>query len=201
MSDGSGGAIDLGPAGAGPVRVAILSDTHGWVDPRVLDVVSGCDLAVHGGDIGSAGVIARLRPRLGRVWAVSGNNDVPAKWPASDRDLLDRLPELLDLPLPGGRLVAVHGHRTAARDRHERLRRRFPEARLLVYGHSHRLILDLDSQPWVVNPGAAGHDRTFGGPSCLVLHAGLDLWRLETFRFGPSNTPSRTFGRPRRADL
>lgn len=163
--------------------MAILSDTHGWVDPRILEVVASCDLAVHGGDIGSAGVIARLRPRLGRVWAVRGNNDIPAKWPELDRDLLDRLPERLDLDLPGGRLVVVHGHRGRARDRHERLRRRFPGARLLVYGHSHKLVLDLDSEPWVVNPGAAGHDRTFGGPSCLVLQAGLDLWHLETFRF------------------
>ena len=189
----AGGAWD-GAAGAGRVQVAILSDTHGWVDPRVLAVVADCDLAVHGGDIGSADIIARLRPRLGRVWAVRGNNDVPAKWPESDRDLLDRLPERLDLDLPGGRLVVVHGHRLRARDRHERLRQRFPDARLLVYGHSHRLVLDLDSKPWVANPGAAGRDRTFGGASCLVLHARQDLWRLETFRFGAGGGPPHRLG-------
>lgn len=189
------------PTGADPVRVAILSDTHGWVDPRILAVVADCDLAVHGGDIGSAEVIARLRPRSGRVWAVSGNNDVPAKWPALDRDLLARLPARLHLDLPGGRLVVVHGHRTRARDRHERLRQRFPEARLVIYGHSHRLVLDLDAKPWVVNPGAAGRDRTHGGPSCLVLRAGLDGWILESVRFdspgacgGPRAAPRSVAG-------
>jgi putative phosphoesterase len=193
-SGSTSGAGDR-PAGARSVRVAILSDTHGWVDPRIIEVVADCDLAVHGGDIGSAEVIARLRPRSGRVWAVSGNNDVPAKWPPSDRDLLDRLPARLGLDLPGGRLAVVHGHRIRARDRHERLRQRFPEARLVIYGHSHRLILDLDAQPWVANPGAAGRDRTQGGPSCLVLRAGLDGWILETVRFGSPGAP----GRPRTA--
>lgn len=168
------------------VRVAILADTHGWVDPRILEVVAGCDLAIHGGDVGRAAVLAALRPASGHVHAVSGNNDIPSKWPESDRDLLARLPERLELALPGGRLVAVHGHRIPARDRHARLRERFPDARLVVYGHSHRLVLDLDAQPWVANPGAAGHDRTFGGPSCLVLLAGPDRWHLECVRFRPA---------------
>jgi uncharacterized protein len=180
---GSPVATDAGSGDTETLRVAILADTHGWVDPRVLAVVAECDLAVHAGDIGSAWVIARLRPLQGRVWAVSGNNDVPSRWPESDRDLLASLPERLDLALPGGRLVAVHGHRMPARDRHARLRRRFPDARLLVYGHSHRLVLDLDCEPWVVNPGAAGRTRTHGGPSCLVLSAGRDGWQLESVRF------------------
>ncbi len=197
-SGSASGAAD-GLAGADPLRVAILADTHGWVDPRILAVVAECDLAVHGGDIGSASVIARLRPRLGRIWAVSGNNDVPAKWPERDRDLLDRLPERLELDLPGGRLVVVHGHRVRARDRHERLRQRFPESRLLVYGHSHRLVLDLDAQPWVVNPGAAGRDRTYGGPSCLVLCAGRDCWSLETIRFASPGARGDPRAAPRRS--
>lgn len=166
-----------------PVRVAILSDTHGWVDPRVLALVAGCDLAVHGGDIGNALVLAQLRPRLGAVLAVRGNNDSPAKWPAADRDVVAGLPEKIEVRLPGGDLIAIHGHRTAAKGRHERLRRRFPQARVLVYGHSHQLVLDQEAMPWIANPGAAGRDRTHGGPSCLVLIADTDCWRFEVYRF------------------
>jgi putative phosphoesterase len=191
----SGCDADTGALDAVPVRVAILADTHGWVDPRVLDVVAGCDLAIHGGDVGGASVLAALRPRSGHVRAVLGNNDVPSKWPESERDLLTGLPASLDISLPGGRLVAVHGHRIPARDRHARLRERFPDARLLVYGHSHRLVLDLDAEPWVVNPGAAGHVRTYGGPSCLVLSASLGDWRLETFRFRPVGGSRRHLGK------
>jgi hypothetical protein len=35
-------------------RVAILADTHGFLDPRVAEQVAECDLAIHAGDIGGA---------------------------------------------------------------------------------------------------------------------------------------------------
>lgn len=168
------------------VRVALLSDTHGALDPRVQEVVSGCDLALHGGDIGHAAILAQLQPRLGRVLAVFGNNDVARKWPEEDRRLLVHLPEWLELALPGGLLVLIHGHQIPARDRHRLLRGRFPAARAIVYGHSHRLVADLTAIPWVLNPGAAGRSRTHGGPSCQVLNATVGEWSVETHRFALS---------------
>ena len=168
------------------VRVAILADTHGFTDPRVAALVAECDLAVHGGDIGSAAVLADLRPRTGRVVAVAGNNDLPHKWPEAERSLLAALPEVAEVPLPGGALLVTHGHRLPARGRHERLRRRFPRARAIVYGHSHRLAADLDALPWVLNPGAGGRARTYGGPSCMVLTASDRAWELQVRRFEPS---------------
>jgi phosphoesterase, MJ0936 family len=172
------------------VRVALISDTHGAFDPRLREIVEGCDLALHGGDIGHAAILSQLQPRLGRVLAVFGNNDVAHKWPEEDRRLLVHLPEWLEQPLPGGSLVLIHGHQVPARRRHALLRARFPEARAIVYGHSHRLETDLDAQPWVLNPGAAGRSRTHGGPSCLVLIAESDEWRIERYRF-PLSGPRR----------
>lgn len=145
--------------------------------------MADCDLAVHGGDIGNAGVLERLRPRQGRVIAVTGNNDLPRKWPLEQQHFLDNLREHEDLELPGGMLAIIHGHQTAAGNRHERLRRRFPRARAIIYGHSHRLIADRDREPWVLNPGAAGRARTFGGPSCMVLDATEQHWELRIERF------------------
>ena len=166
-----------------PVRVALLADTHGALDARIAAEVARCDYAVHAGDVGNAGVLAALRPQLGLV-AVRGNNDTPAKWPREDQGLLAALPTTESLTLPGGTLVVVHGHRAGGVDqRHARLRKQFPEARAVVYGHSHRLVCDRDAQPWVLNPGAAGRARTFGGPSCLILLAGPRVWRVEVQRF------------------
>jgi len=199
MTDAPATRAAAGPAAApgdpAPVRVAILADTHGWVDPRVLAVVADCDLAVHGGDIGNAAVMACLQPRHGPVWAARGNNDRPADWPSADRAILDRLPGWAEVSLPGGTLVVIHGHQTPARGRHERLRRRFPHARALVYGHSHRLLLDQEALPWVLNPGAAGRTRTHGGPSCLVLSAGADCWTIRIFRFAPTSQFARKAAR------
>ena len=168
------------------VRVAILGDTHGVLDPRVATAVSACEFAVHTGDVGSGKVIADMRPRGGVVLSVRGNNDVPAKWPPQDHGLLDRLPAEAGLVLPGGLLVVVHGDRAGSvKNRHAWLRRRYPDARAIAYGHSHRQVCDDAELPWVLNPGAAGRARTYGGPSLIVLHAGVRIWRLETRRFEP----------------
>lgn len=171
-------------SGRTPLRVAILSDTHGALDARVAEVVSRCDCAVHAGDIGNAAVLAALRPRSGQVLAVRGNNDTAAKWPPADHAVLDTLPDSTLLELPGGSLAVVHGHRAGGTaGRHARLRRQFPAARAVVYGHSHRLVCDQNDPVWVLNPGAAGRARTFGGPSCLILQAGSRVWRVEVLRF------------------
>jgi putative phosphoesterase len=163
----------------------MLADTHGDLDTRVEALVRECDLAVHGGDIGNAEVLERLCPRQGRVVAVAGNNDSPDKWPPDQSPVLAQLREHEELMLPGGTLVLIHGHQIAARHRHERLRRRFPQARAIVYGHSHRLVAECDAEPWVLNPGAAGRARTFGGPSCMVLDAAEHHWALRIARFEP----------------
>lgn len=166
------------------LRVAIVSDTHGIVDARIVDCVRRCDYAVHAGDVGNAGVLAALRPRLETIFAVRGNNDVASKWPPADADVLAALPEIACVELPGGVLVVTHGHRAgSARERHTRLRRQFPQARAIAYGHSHRLVCDQDEPIWVLNPGAAGCSRTFGGPSCLLLEASRRCWKVEVLRF------------------
>jgi uncharacterized protein len=60
------------------VKVGIVSDTHGFVDPRVIEALAGCEIVVHGGDVGSTEVIEALEQVCPRVIAVVGNNDVPS---------------------------------------------------------------------------------------------------------------------------
>ena len=167
------------------IRVAILSDTHGYLDPRIAQVAADCDYAVHAGDIGGRAVAEALRPGRAALF-VRGNNDVASKWPRCERAWLESIPWEAELTLPGGRLVVVHGHRAGApAGRHERLRREYPEARLLAYGHSHRQCVDRSARPWIVNPGAAGRARTFGGPSYVLLIASERHWRLLPKRLAP----------------
>ena len=166
------------------LRIALLSDTHNAVDRRIVEVVEGCDLVVHAGDIGSPEVLAQLLPKSGRVFAVRGNNDTPDQWPKDTAHCLRILPDYLSLDVPGGVIVVVHGHRVRpAYRRHESLRERHPEARAIVYGHTHRLVVDDAANPWVLNPGAAGYTRTHGAPSCLVLTATPSDWRVDIHAF------------------
>ena len=167
--------------------VAIISDTHGCLNERIADVVNQCDIAIHAGDIGNTDVIQAMRPKTGQVYAVKGNNDVASKWPADQHSVLAQLQEFITLDLPGGQLAVIHGHKqNPVVARHallrKMLRKTHPTARLIVYGHSHRLCIDQDHSPWVVNPGAAGKARTYGGPSCVVLHVSPDNWHLDSIR-------------------
>lgn len=166
------------------VKVLIVADTHGHLDPRIAALAGEVDTVVHAGDVGHAGVLESLAGSKRRVVAVRGNNDTPRHWGESDMERLDALSAEAYLTLPGGTLVVTHGDAVLpAAKRHQRLRARYPDARLVIYGHSHRLGIDQEAQPWVANPGAAGRARTYGGPSCLLLEATMDDWRLQSRRF------------------
>lgn len=172
------------------MRFGILSDTHGVLNSDVANVLSNCDCILHAGDIGNAGVLKTLGWPGADVHAVLGNNDVRHKWPDTDHAELERLPESICLNLPGGKLVMEHGHRIwDTRNYHGRLRRKHPDAKLIIYGHTHVQVVDIEETPWVANPGAAGRQRTKLGPSCMVLdvkgfgeHARWDLTPLRFTR-------------------
>ena len=165
------------------MRVLIVSDTHGQLDARIAALARECDLVVHAGDVGNATVLEALHAGGAKVVAVRGNNDVASKWPRAERAVLDALDDEALVDLPGGLLIAVHGDRYAPATRHARLRREYSDARAIVYGHSHRLVIDDAATPWILNPGAAGRARTYGGPTCLVLEAHAKSWRVEPRRF------------------
>lgn len=167
------------------MRVLLLADTHGVLDARIAELAQDCALAVHAGDIGSSTVLDTLARASGRVLAVRGNNDVPGKWHGSSGDLAT-LPVTLDVFLPGGVLAVNHGDAYPAARRTVRLRAAHGDARAVLCGHSHRLLQDFSSKPWVLNPGAAGRARTGGGPSCLLLEASSQQWRVSVFRCAPS---------------
>ena len=58
----------------GPLRIGLISDTHGLLRPEALAWLAGCDHTVHAGDIGDAGILQQLRV-LAPLTAVRGNND------------------------------------------------------------------------------------------------------------------------------
>lgn len=162
-------------------RLALVSDTHGQLAAGLAAGIAAAepDLIVHAGDVGGSEVLAALAA-VAPVCAVAGNNDDAAHWGGDEPALLEALPHVRELGLAGGTLVVVHGHqcRAAAR-RHGWLRRRFAGARAIVYGHSHRRVIDDAATPVVVNPGAGGRARAFGGAGWLLLSVGDD-WHFET---------------------
>lgn len=162
------------------VTLGLIGDTHGTLDGHLLPRLADMDVIVHAGDLLDPAELGRLTPLTGHVVAVRGNNDTPGQWPAGTEALLANLPDLARILLPGGWLVVEHGHQVnPARHRHERLRQRHPEARAILYGHTHHRVIDTEAEPWVLNPGAAGRLRAYGGTGFLKLTATASGWHVE----------------------
>ncbi len=172
------------------IRIIIISDTHGFIDPRILELVKGCDAAIHAGDIGSKEVLESLRSQCRCLFAVSGNNDLECKWDPAESETVRSLRPVHTIALPGGLITVEHGHTIRdTRRYHEVLRRRYPNSRAVVYGHTHARVIDRSESPWIINPGASGRVRTRGGPPCLILEATSVSWAVTEHCF-PNVTAS-----------
>ena len=133
-----------------PATVLILADTHipGFRRelPAALDpFLERCDAVLHGGDVTDPAVLDRLAT-FAPVHAVTGNMDGPdiAAWGA---------PQRLELEVGGVAVAMVHDG-GAAQGRPARLRRWFPAAELVVYGHSHAPEIVRTEGVTIVNPGS-----------------------------------------------
>ena len=137
------------------MRVAVISDTHSprhWkrCPPAVARALEGVDLILHAGDVCLAETLVELE-QFAPVRAVLGNNDGPdvAEWGA---------PETLELELEGLRVAMTHdsGARTG---RGARLKRLFPTAELVVFGHSHIPWDEVYAGQRAFNPGSPTDKR------------------------------------------
>jgi putative phosphoesterase len=114
-------------------RLAVISDTHlprgrRELPARCVELLRAADAILHAGDLVTVGVLEELRAIGPRVHAVCGNVDEVA--------LAHLLPAELELDLDGARIAMLHDSGAAA-GRMERMRRRFPDADAVVFGHSH----------------------------------------------------------------
>ena len=145
------------------MRIVVLSDTHirrggsRRLPDAAYDAVDGADVILHAGDVVTGDLLEELAG-FAPVHAVLGNND---------HELVGALPETRLLDLAGVRVAMIHDS-GPSKGRAGRMRRRFPDADLVVFGHSHIPIdeLGIDGQR-LFNPGSPTERRrqpyrTFG---------------------------------------
>jgi putative phosphoesterase len=130
--------------------VAVLSDTHAprrWkgCPPAVANVLHTADVILHAGDVCVSETLDEIAA-FAPVHVVLGNNDAPdvANWGA---------PERVELDLDGVRVGMVHDS-GRAQGRPKRLRAMFPEAQVVVFGHSHIPINEVYDGQRLFNPGS-----------------------------------------------
>lgn len=148
-------------------RIGVIADTHcpefvAQLPRRVFEAFEGVDLILHAGDITQEETIGALR-RLAPVEVVRGDHD----------GALASLPRIRQIEVEGRRIVIVHGDRshwleepltflwtlslgyfTPHRGLPRALRRRFPDADVIIYGHTHRAHVETIDGVLLFNPGA-----------------------------------------------
>jgi len=145
--------------------VGLVSDTHGLVRPELFRVLDGVELILHAGDVGE-GVLTQLRA-IGPVRAVYGNTDPPGQ---------PGLTASLDLELEGRSVHVSHGHEVGSPTA-EKLLARYT-ADVIVFGHTHKPLIERSGERLVINPGAAGPRRFSLKPSVArmtVNSAGIEV--------------------------
>ncbi len=155
--------------------VAVISDTHlprgkRSLPPSCIERLCDADLIIHAGDLTALEVLDQLRG-YGEVLAVRGNADA--------EEARARLPEELELDLNGSRVAVVHdsGRRTGRR---ERLRRRFPTADAVIFGHSHLPLHEVGEDGFqIFNPGSPTDKRRAPHPTMGLATASERGLRFE----------------------
>ena len=128
------------------VRVAVISDSHGFLRREVVAEIQDCTHIIHAGDIVKETDLDELR-LYGSVYAVRGNNDL---WQPGLRDLAG----ILRFTIAGVSFLMTH-------DRYD-VPRNLEGIQAVIYGHTHRYSEEwADGRLWL-NPGSCGYAR-FGG--------------------------------------
>jgi putative phosphoesterase len=158
------------------MRIGLISDTHGFLDPRVSSIFRGVDHILHAGDIGPASLLDALED-IAPVTAVYGNTDEGLSVSETEvLQLADRkflLHHIVDPRAPDDRLQ-------------RRLARDTPD--IVVYGHTHRPLAETIDKITYWNPGYAGKQRFQLPRSVAIAEApagGGNEWRIEFVSLSP----------------
>ncbi len=156
-------------AGSPPLRVGVISDTHGLLRPEALEALRGVDHIIHAGDVGDPGILEQLRD-LAPVTAVRGNMD----WGEWGKDL----PSSEVLEIGETAFYVLHDLENLDLD---------PDAagfKVVVSGHTHMPEARWAKGVLFLNPGSAGPIRGNKPVSLAVMEiSGGELeHRIVTLR-------------------
>ncbi|HEY9682734.1 MAG TPA: metallophosphoesterase family protein [Oculatellaceae cyanobacterium] len=149
------------------MKLAVLADTHipkraKELPQKAHELIKQADAIVHAGDVISNEFLDALK-KMKPLYAVRGNNDSTLS-----------LPEQLEFSLEGLQIAVIHDS-GASKGRGARMRRRFPNADVVIFGHSHIPMNEVEEGLLLFNPGSSTDRRmqpkhTMG---MLIIHAGV----------------------------
>ncbi|MBR6797930.1 MAG: metallophosphoesterase family protein [Opitutales bacterium] len=126
-----------------PLRIGIISDTHGLLRPEILEVFKNVDHILHAGDVGDIAILHQLS-KIAPVTAVRGNTDVSPE--------CRKLPVCETISLASAEIFMHHGHL-------EEFNILPHGTNVLISGHTHAPRIFWRENVLVMNPGSAGPRR------------------------------------------
>jgi len=155
--------------------IALIADTHmpkgaRRLPQRCAELIAGAEALVHAGDFTTATVLEELTALCPVVHAVHGNVD--------EAVLRQSLPAVLELTLGDSVLAVIHDAGPGP-GRMKRLRKRFPHADAVLFGHSHMPLHEEDGGFQIFNPGSPTERRQAPCRSMGMLHVQEDGLRFE----------------------
>jgi uncharacterized protein len=127
--------------------LGIISDTHGFLDPKVLELFSGVDHILHAGDVGGMSIVRELE-QVAPVTAVLGNTDSMLPFRETEILELDRRKYIVQHIVYPQSPVEYFS---------DLLHRERPD--VVVFGHTHKVFSQVHGGILFFNPGYAGKPR------------------------------------------
>jgi len=139
------------------MKIGVISDTHGFLDPKVAQLFKGVDHIFHAGDIGNSFIPFELE-QIAPVTAVIGNSDPPLPFKET---------EVIQL---AERKFLVHHIVNHPRDLGDPLRQRVAREKpdVIIFGHTHQPFCQMYDGILFFNPGYAGQPR-FGTERSVAI--------------------------------
>lgn len=162
---------------AGRVRIGVISDTHGSLDPLIVERFAGVDHIVHAGDVGCIQILQDLSA-VARVTAVAGNTDSGV--------LAQYLPQEARGSVRDIRFIVCHDKRRLARRHIDPAREGID---LVVTGHTHSAFVDWIDGVLYLDPGAASGPAS-GRRTIAVIEVDRDGLDPHILDLGHDRSPA-----------
>ena len=140
------------------MKIGVISDTHGYLDPRVEKLFAGVDHILHAGDIGFASIVLELQ-FIAPVTAVLGN---------TEGDMGYRLTEVVDLAQKKFLVHHIVNPWAVSETVAKRMAKEQPA--VVVFGHTHKKFAETVDGVFFFNPGYSGKPKHGTERSVAILH-------------------------------
>ncbi len=140
------------------MKIGVISDTHGWLDPRVERIFDGVEHILHAGDIGDPVIEIELK-FIAPVTTVAGNVDIGLPFKTT---------ELVTLAQKKFLVHHIVNPRALSEKVAEGIARQQPDA--VVFGHTHKKLAEIVDGVLFFNPGYAGKPKFGAERSVAILH-------------------------------